>query len=72
MVADTLHITGLSAGQASVVGTTCLIPKIPTTSFMAFNPTNPAPSEKRLQKLAELEAKKRELLRELSRESNGH
>ncbi|KAJ1308014.1 hypothetical protein OPQ81_002085 [Rhizoctonia solani] len=62
IVPDTLHFAGLSAGQASVVDTTCVTPS-PLFGFRAYNPSS---AQRKKEKIAELEAKKREFLRELS------
>ncbi|CUA70870.1 hypothetical protein RSOLAG22IIIB_04354 [Rhizoctonia solani] len=62
IVPDTLHIAGLSAGQASVVDTTCVTPP----SLFGFQAYKPSSAQRKNERIAELEAKKREFLRELS------
>ncbi|CAE6443646.1 hypothetical protein ACGC1H_002527 [Rhizoctonia solani] len=62
IVPDTLHFAGLSAGQASVVDTTCVTPP----SLFGFQAYKPSSAQRKNEKIAELEAKKRESLRELS------
>ncbi|CAE7082443.1 unnamed protein product [Rhizoctonia solani] len=62
IVPDTLHFAGLSAGQASVVDTTCVTPP----SLFGFQAYKPSSAQRKNEKVAELEAKKREFLRELS------
>ncbi|CAE6364485.1 unnamed protein product [Rhizoctonia solani] len=65
IVPDTLHFAGLSAGQASVVDTTCVTPR-PKIFGGLFQTFKPSPVHRKNEKIAELEAKKREFLRELS------
>ncbi|KAG8733323.1 hypothetical protein FRC11_007206 [Ceratobasidium sp. 423] len=62
IVPDTLHFAGLSAGQASVVDTTCVTPP----SLFGFRAYKSTPALRKKEKVAELEAKRREFLRELS------
>ncbi|CAE6431900.1 unnamed protein product [Rhizoctonia solani] len=62
IVPDTLHFAGLSAGQASVVDTTCVTPP----ARFGFQPFKPSSARRKNERVAELEAKKREFLRELS------
>ncbi|CAE6406553.1 unnamed protein product [Rhizoctonia solani] len=65
IVPDTLHFAGLSAGQASVVDTTCVTPR-PNLFGGPFQTFKGSPVQRKNEKIAELESKKRELLRELS------
>ncbi|ELU37420.1 hypothetical protein AG1IA_08550 [Rhizoctonia solani AG-1 IA] len=65
IVPDTLHFAGLSAGQASVVDTTCVTPR-PKIFGGPFQTSRTSPAQRINEKITELEAKKRELLRELS------
>jgi hypothetical protein len=67
IVPDTLHFAGLSAGQASVVDTTCVTPR-PNLFGGPFQTFKGSPAQRKNEKITELESKKRELLRELSRE----
>ncbi|KAH7341311.1 hypothetical protein B0J17DRAFT_714501 [Rhizoctonia solani] len=62
IVPDTLHFAGLSAGQASVVDTTCVTPPV-RFGFQSYKPSS---VRRKNDRVAELEAKKREFLRELS------
>ncbi|CAE6505896.1 unnamed protein product [Rhizoctonia solani] len=62
IVPDTLHFAGLSAGQASVVDTTCVTPP----SLFGFQGYKSTSAQRKKEKIAELEAKRRETLRELS------
>ncbi|KEP50998.1 putative mucoidy inhibitor A [Rhizoctonia solani 123E] len=62
IVPDTLHFAGLSAGQASVIDTTCVTPP----SLFGFQAYKPSSAQRKNEKIAELEAKRRESLRELS------
>ncbi|QRW04377.1 mucoidy inhibitor A [Ceratobasidium sp. AG-Ba] len=66
IVSDTFHISGLSAGQASVVDTTCVVPPSKTTLFGAKTARQQQVSDKKYQTRVELEMKKNQLLREQS------
>ncbi|QRV90166.1 mucoidy inhibitor A [Ceratobasidium sp. AG-Ba] len=67
IVPDTFHISGLSAGQASVVDTTCVVPPSKPALFGAKSAKQQRDvSDKKDQTRVELEMKKNQLLREQS------
>ncbi|KAF8602832.1 hypothetical protein BDV93DRAFT_523690 [Ceratobasidium sp. AG-I] len=68
IVPDTFHVSGLSAAQASVVDTTCVIPVAKSTGLFGFKPQTHTKEAlvKKSQAVSELEAEKNGLLRELS------
>ncbi|KAG8693383.1 hypothetical protein FRC09_010548 [Ceratobasidium sp. 395] len=67
IVPDTFHVSGLSAGQASVVDTTCVVPRAKTSLFGGFSAQKRRDTaEKKSQTRIELEMKKNQLLREQS------
>ncbi|KAG8739763.1 hypothetical protein FRC10_005188 [Ceratobasidium sp. 414] len=67
IIPDTFHVSGLSAGQASVVDTTCVVPKSKTALFGFAGRLGRDALNKKSQTRVELEMKKNQLLREQSR-----
>ncbi|KAG9127172.1 hypothetical protein FRC07_000322 [Ceratobasidium sp. 392] len=67
IVPDTFHVSGLSAGQASVVDTTCVVPRAKASLFgFAGAQKKQDALNKKSQTRIELEMKKNQLLREQS------